>query len=178
MGTNPAQYQYTLTRPTGRNQSTPLSVMRPRPRSSQAILVGELHQSTALWTLARMLGIPTGMTALLASTRASVSWYISSDTIAHFRYENEVIAITLETTNRTFRFEAEPLPRFSRSRVLVPVASHYFKEQSDDYMSWGNVRLSIVGTIPQCCESNRPISLTSTDHPKKRTPIQIRFAGS
>jgi hypothetical protein len=32
---------------------------------------GELHQSTTLWILARMPGVPTGMTAFLARTRAS-----------------------------------------------------------------------------------------------------------
>jgi hypothetical protein len=55
----------------------------------RAIHVGELHQSTALLALARVLGIPMGMPAPLASTRASVSWHISSDRIAHSRQKKK-----------------------------------------------------------------------------------------
>jgi hypothetical protein len=90
---------------------------------------------------------------------------------------NRAISITVETADGSHRFSAEELPKFSRSRVLVPVASHYFPEQSDDYMSWGNVRLTLAGTVPPECGSSDEISLTGTDHSRKHTPAQITFSG-
>lgn len=91
---------------------------------------------------------------------------------------NRALSITVDTADGMHRFSAEELPKFSRSRVLVPVASHYFPEQSDDYMSWGNVRLTLAGTVASECSSSDEISLTSTDHSKRRTPAQITFAGA
>lgn len=90
---------------------------------------------------------------------------------------NEVSLLTIETATGPVPFVTEPLPKLSRSRVLVPVASHYFPEQSDDYMSWGNVRLTLVGTPAEDCSIDRVISLTRPGHPKSRTPTHIRFPG-
>ena len=91
---------------------------------------------------------------------------------------NQVVSLTVKTATDTLRFMPQELPRFSRSRVLVPVASHYFLEQSDDYMRWGNVRSTFAGTPSPDCTIDREISLTRTGHSKKRTPLSIRFAGS
>lgn len=91
---------------------------------------------------------------------------------------NEVSFLTIETVSGNVPFMAEPLPKFSRSRVLVPVASHYFPAQSDDYMSWGNVRLMLVGTAEEGCSTDRVISLTRPGHSKKRTPTHIQFPGA
>lgn len=91
---------------------------------------------------------------------------------------NEVSVLTLETESGTYQFAAEPLPKFSRERVLVPVASHYFPAQSDDYMNWGNVRLMLMGTVEEGCSTDRVISLTRPGHPKKRTPNRVQFPGA
>lgn len=90
---------------------------------------------------------------------------------------NEVALLTIDTAAGAVPFFTEPLPKFSRSRVLVPVASHYFPEQSDDYMSWGNVRLMLVGTVEESCSTDRVISLTRPEHPQSRTPAHIEFPG-
>jgi hypothetical protein len=90
---------------------------------------------------------------------------------------NEVSLLSIKTVSGDYAFMAEPLPKFSRSRVLVPVASHYFPAQSDDYMSWGNARLILIGTAEAGCSTDRAISLTRPGHPKKRTPVRIQFPG-
>ena len=89
---------------------------------------------------------------------------------------NNVTTLTLTTASNTISFPATELPKFSRSRVLVPVASHYFPEQDDDFMDWGNVRMTLAGTAPEDCSTDREISLTRPGHPKNRTPILIEFA--
>lgn len=90
---------------------------------------------------------------------------------------NEVALLTIDTAAGPVPLFTEPLPKFSRSRVLVPVASHYFPAQSDDYMSWGNVRLMLVGTAEEGCSTDRVISLTRPEHPQSRTPAHIKFPG-
>ncbi len=90
---------------------------------------------------------------------------------------NEVQVMRLVTATGSHYFEATPLPKFSRSRVLVPVISHYFPEHSDKYMSWGNARLILIGTAAEDCSTDRAISLTRPGHPKKRTPVHIEFPG-
>jgi len=47
------------------------------------ILTGDLHQALALWVVAKILDIPTGMPPSFATTRASRSWHISSSRTAH-----------------------------------------------------------------------------------------------
>jgi len=90
---------------------------------------------------------------------------------------NEVALLTIDTAAGPVPLFTEPLPKFSRSRVLVPVASHYFLEQSDDYMSWGNVRMTLVGTPSPGCSARREIPLTRPHHSARRTPLKIEFAG-
>lgn len=90
---------------------------------------------------------------------------------------NKVDRLTLTTADGILTFTPEELPKFSRSRVLVPVASHYFPDQSDDYMSWGNVYMTLAGTIPAECKAKDEVSLTEDKHFKKQTPAHIQFAG-
>lgn len=89
--------------------------------------------------------------------------------------ENTVVSLALVTDSETIGFSPVELPKYSRSRVMVPVASHYFPDQSDDYMTWGNVRLTLAGTVDPDCSIDREISLTRPDHSKKRTPVLIEF---
>lgn len=92
-------------------------------------------------------------------------------------YGRRVSSVTIETRTGRTRIPALALPRFSRSRVLVPVASHYFPQHSDDYMSWGNVRMTLVGTPSPGCSARREIPLTRPHHSARRTPLKIEFAG-
>lgn len=111
--------------------------------------------------------------------------YVQADDLREMRFtsrpsnhntsNNEVLALDLVTASGTIRFKPVELPRFSRSRVMVPVASRLFADQSDDYMSWGNVRLTLKGTPVPECSIDREISLTRTGHSKKRTPVLIEF---
>lgn len=87
----------------------------------------------------------------------------------------EVVGLDLVTTNNSVRFMQVELPRFSRSRVIVPIASHYFGDQSDDYMTWGNVRMTVAGQPDPECSVDREISLTRPEHSSKRTPQLIEF---
>ena len=91
---------------------------------------------------------------------------------------NRVSYLGIETESGSRVFWPEELPKFSRSRVLVPVASHYFPEVSDEYMTWGNVRMTLAGTVEEGCSIDREISLTRPGHYKKRTPALVEFAGS
>jgi hypothetical protein len=91
---------------------------------------------------------------------------------------NEVQVNKVVSASGSYYFEATPLPKFSRSRVLVPVISHYFPEHSDKYMSWGNARLILMGTVAEHCSTDRVISLTRPGHPKKRTPVHVEFPGA
>ena len=89
---------------------------------------------------------------------------------------NRVVqSLELVTVSGTTRFEPVELPRFSRSRVMVPVASRFWPDQSDDYMSWGNVRMTLAGTVPASCSTDDEISLTRPEHRSQRTPILIEF---
>ena len=92
-------------------------------------------------------------------------------------YNKEVQLIRVVTASASHYFETTPLPKFSRSRVMVPVISYYFPEHSDKYMSWGNARLILMGTAAEDCSTDRVISLTRPEHPKKRTPVHIEFPG-
>lgn len=91
---------------------------------------------------------------------------------------HEVQVNRVVTASGTYVFEATPLPKFSRSRVLVPVISYYFPEHSDKYMTWGNARLFLSGTVPEDCSTDRVISLTRPEHPQSRTPVHIEFPGA
>lgn len=86
-----------------------------------------------------------------------------------------VLDLEVVTDTGTLRFKPVPLPKFSRSRIMVPLASHYFPDQSDDYMQWGNVRMTLAGTPNPECSVDREISLTRPDHSAKRTPVMIEF---
>ncbi len=88
---------------------------------------------------------------------------------------NNVISLDLVTDAETIRFTPVELPRFSRSRVMVPVASRFFPDQSDDYMTWGNVRLTLAGEVEPDCSTDREISLTRPGHSNNRTPRLIEF---
>ena len=44
-------------------------------------------------------------------------------------------------------------------------------------MNWGNVRMTLVGTVEEDCSIDRVISLTRPEHPKSRTPTHIQFPG-
>ncbi len=90
---------------------------------------------------------------------------------------NTVVSLTIKTANNSIRFPAIELPKFSRSRVLVPVASYYFPQQSGDYMRWGNVRMTLAGKAAEGCSIDREISLTRPGHYKKRTPERVEFPG-
>lgn len=91
--------------------------------------------------------------------------------------DNSVVYLRVETDSDDYTFWPEPLPKFSRSRVLAPVASHYFSDVNDEYMTWGHVRMTLAGSVEEDCSTDREISLTRPDHYKKRTPLHIRFAG-
>jgi hypothetical protein len=89
-----------------------------------------------------------------------------------------VISLNLTTATSSYRFAAEELEKFSRARVLVPVASHYFPGHSDDYRHWGDAEMTLAGTVPPECKARDEIPLTDTDHWRKHTPVQITFPGS
>lgn len=88
---------------------------------------------------------------------------------------NRVSSLVITTATGEETFRATPLPKFSRSRVLVPVASHYFPKQSDEYTTWGNVRMTLSGTPDAECSIDDEISLTRPGHYKKRTPERVEF---
>jgi hypothetical protein len=89
--------------------------------------------------------------------------------------DKRTVNITISTTDNLFSIDAEELPDFSRKRLLVPVASHYFPDQDDDYMSWGNVIMTINGTVEDQSCPDRDVGLTRPDHPADRTPVRIEF---
>ncbi len=89
--------------------------------------------------------------------------------------DKRTVNITVTTTDDIFSFDATELPHFSRKRLLVPVASHYFPDHDDDYMSWGDVILTLNGTPEDSSCPNRDVGLTRPDHPLDRTPVRIEF---
>jgi len=127
-------------------------------------------------TTLRVFGSSGEKLAIAGQDLREMSFYTTPD--ENNSSSNRVSSLTIATAADRHRFLAEELPKFSRSRVLVPVASHYFPEHSDDYMSWGNVRMTLAGTASPDCSTDREISLTRPGHPKKRTPAHIQFAGA
>ena len=57
-----------------------------------------------------------------------------------------VTRLTFETDDGDQTFEPVPLPRFSRSRVLLPIATLYWPDQDADHMIWGNARMTLAGS--------------------------------
>lgn len=86
-----------------------------------------------------------------------------------------VTRLTVQTDDGDRIFEPVPLPKFSRSRILVPIATYYWPDQDADHMTWGNVRMTLAGTPAPDCSIDREISLTRPDHPKSRTPVMVEF---
>ncbi|MEM7362690.1 MAG: hypothetical protein AAF525_01590 [Pseudomonadota bacterium] len=89
--------------------------------------------------------------------------------------QRTVTRLTLQSDEGDQVFEPIPLPKFSRSRVLVPIATFYWPEQDADHMTWGNVRMTLAGTPEPGCSIDREISLTRPGHPKGRTPRHVEF---
>ncbi len=89
--------------------------------------------------------------------------------------DKRTVRITVTTTDDIFSFDATELPNFSRTRLLVPVASYYFPNEGDDAVRKGNIILTIDGTPEDDSCPNRDVSLTRTDHPANRTPVRIEF---
>ena len=119
---------------------------------------------------------PTGEKLLILRKNLRQIELMSSPDLDYDGY-NQVISLTLSTAADTIVFDSVELPGFSRSRVLVPVASHFFPEQNDEYMTWGNIRMTLAGTVQGKCSTNREIHLTDPSHAKSHTPVLIEFAG-
>ena len=111
--------------------------------------------------------------------------YLQPETLREMRFKsreaqnnssrNAVTSLELVTESESIVFTAVELPKLSRSRILVPVASRFFPDHSDDYMSWGNVRMTLAGSPEAECTVRDELSLTRPDHSKKRTPVLVEF---
>lgn len=90
-----------------------------------------------------------------------------------------VNAMTLVTPSDWLYFTPQEIPRFSRSRLLVPDASHYYdNKHNDKYKHWAAVTVSLKGIPTPECGDRTEFNLTAHDHPKSWTPMKIQFPGA
>jgi hypothetical protein len=92
------------------------------------------------------------------------------------RSRRRVLTMSVAGKAQTVDFTPQAIPRLSRSRLLIPEASHYFPERyDDDYIDWHGVSVWLSGRPSQECKGHGDINLTAEAYPRKWTPKRLDF---